>query len=95
MDNKICELECVIHELESLSDSRQLNEMEVARLKATQSLLHSWLIRRERVWRHKARSYGLCSKDHNSKYFHASTIFRRKKKEIVQIKINGSLVSRV
>ena len=47
MDNKISELESVIHGLERTSDDRDLNDMELARLNATNSLLHQWLIRRE------------------------------------------------
>ena len=40
MDNKIFELESVIHSLKRLSDDRELNNMETARLNAVNSLLH-------------------------------------------------------
>ena len=78
MDNKISELESVINDLERRSDDRDLNEMERARLNAANSLLHQWLIKRERVWRQRARFYGFNLKDHNTKIFHASTIFKKK-----------------
>ena len=83
MDDRISELEAVIHAFERKSDDRDLNDMEVARLNAANSLLHQWLIRRERVWRQRARSYGFKMKDHNTKFFHVSTLFKRKKNEII------------
>ena len=69
--------------------------MELARLSAANSLLHQWLIRRERVWRQKARSYGFRMKDHNTKFFHASTLFKKKKNEISQTNINGRRIQGV
>ena len=92
MDTKIAELEAVIHDLERKSDDRILDDMERARLNAANNLLHQWLIRRERVWRKRARTYGFNIKDHNTKFFHASTLFKRKKKEISQTLINGRRV---
>ena len=89
MDNRIAELKSVIHGLERTSDVRDLNDMELARLNAANNLLQQWLIRRERVWRQRARSYGFKMTDHNTKFFHASTIFKKKKNEIIQIHING------
>ena len=89
MDDKISELEAVIHVLEKMSDIRDLNDMEMARLNAANSLLHQWLIRRERIWRQRARSYDFKMKDHNTKFFHASTLFKRKKNEIIQTNIKG------
>ncbi|XP_057550609.1 uncharacterized protein LOC130828666 [Amaranthus tricolor] len=61
----------------------------MARLNAANSLLHQWLIRRERVWRQRARSYCFKMKDHNTKFFYASTLFKKQKNEIIQIHING------
>ena len=89
LDDKIAELETVIHALESTSDVRVLSDMETARLNAANSLLHQWLIRRERIWRQRARSYSFKMKDHNTKFFHASTLLKRKKHEIIQTIING------
>ena len=79
MDNKINELELVIHDLEMKSEREMLDNMEKARLSAANSLLNQWLIRRERIWRQRARSYGFNMKDRNTKFFHAATLFRRKK----------------
>ena len=89
MDNKIADLETVIHDLERKSDGTRLDNLEVARLNAANSVLNQWLIRRERIWRQRARTYGFKVKDHNTKFFHAATMFKQKKKEINQIKING------
>ena len=95
MDYKIFDLESVIHDLERISDDRDLNNMELVRLNAANSLLHKWLIKRERVWRQRARSYGFSLKDHNMKFFHALTIFKQKKKEIIQTNINARVVQGV
>ena len=92
LDNKISSLETAIHELEKLSDARTLCGMEKARLSAAQTLLQSCLIRRERIWRQKARSYGFKMKDHNTKFFIASTLLKRKKNEIVKTKVNGRCI---
>ena len=89
MDSKISELKSVIHDLERISDDRDLNDMEMARLKATNCHLHMLILRRQRVWRQRARTYGFNMKDHNTKFFHASTIFRKKKNEIIRTNING------
>ena len=95
MDNKINELELVIHDLEMKSEREMVDNMEKARLSAANSLLHQWLIRRERIWRQRARTYGFKMKDRNTKFFHAATLFRRKKQEITKIKINGRLIGGV
>ena len=95
MDNRISDMESVIHDLERSSDERELDDMERARLNAAYSVLHQWLIRREQIWRQRARTYGFNMKDHNMKFFHASTVFRRKKNEIIQTKINGRSVQGV
>ena len=89
MDDKISELESAIHVLEQTSDERDLNAMEKARLNVANSLLHQWSIRRERIWRQRARSYGFKLKDHNTKFFHASTVLKRKNNEIIQTNIKG------
>lgn len=91
MDNKIEALEKAIHDLEKLSDERGLRDFEQARLSAAQNHFQLWLLRRERFWRQKAHAYGISIKDHNTKFFYASTIFRRKKKEIRHIKINDRI----
>ena len=92
LDIKKEKLEKAIHDLEKLSDDRPLNAVENARLSAAQKLHQSCLIKRERIWRQKARSYGFKMKDHNTKFFHASTLFRRKKNEIVKTMINGRCI---
>ena len=92
MENKISDLELAIHDLDRISDVRDLNDMERARLNAANCLLNQWLIKRERLWRQRARSYGFNMKDHNTKFFHASTIYKKKKNEILQTFINGRRV---
>lgn len=91
MESKISGLERVIHELQKIGEVWQLDNLESARLSAAQNHLQSWLIRRERIWRQKARAYGFSSKDHNTKFFHANTILRRKRNEIAHLEIEGNL----
>ena len=95
MDNKISELESAIHELDKITDERDLNDMERARLNAANYLLNQWLIKRESVWRQRARSYVFNMKDHNTKFSHASTIFKKKRNKILQTYINGRRVQGV
>ena len=90
MENRISNLEKEVHDLERKGESGTLDNLETARLKAADTMLHSWLIRRERIWRQRARSYGFNMKDRNTKFFHASTMLRKKKQQITKIKINGS-----
>jgi endonuclease/exonuclease/phosphatase family protein len=95
MDHKIAQLEKEAHDLHMRRESRQSQAVELARLSAIQHHLSMWMIRRERFWRQKARTYGLSLKDHNSKFFHASTMIRRKRNEITQLMIDGRMVSGV
>lgn len=62
--------------------------MEKARLVIAEDHFQSWVVRRERIWRQKASSYGLSMKDYNTKFFHASIVIRRKRNEIVHLEIN-------
>lgn len=93
MEKKISELEVAIHEVDCLGESRPLTDIEQARLQAAQCLLQSWLIRKESIWRQKARSLGLNLKDRNTKFYHSTTIFRRKKKFIVSLRIDNRDIS--
>jgi reverse transcriptase-like protein/endonuclease/exonuclease/phosphatase family protein len=95
IDNKIEKLEAVVHELQLVGENRPLNVLEGARLRTAQSHLHAWSIRRERVWRQKARTYGFSMKDHNTKFFHAYTIIKRKRNDIAQLEIDGNIVTGV
>ena len=82
----------MIHDLQKIGEERSLDALDMARLCAAKNHLQSWVLRRERIWREKARTYGFNMKDHTTKFFHASTVFKRKKNEIVQLKIDGRIV---
>ena len=61
-----------------------------ARLEAKlQGELEEWLRRNEMLWRQKSREMWLKDGDKNSKFFHLSTIIRRKKNSIDAIKDEG------
>lgn len=95
LDLKIKKLESVIHDIDLMEENRSLSAIDLARLFAAHSHLNMWSIRRERIRRQRARSYGFSLKDHNSKFFHASSMFRRKRNEVFHLIINGRRVSGV
>ena len=59
-----------------------------------QTELAEWLTRSEMIWRQKSRELWLKHGDKNSKFFHLSTIFQRRRNNIDSIKAeNGSWIS--
>ena len=51
-----------------------------------QSKLNEWIFRNEMIWRQKSRECWLKEGDRNSKFFHLSTIVRRRRNNIDSIK---------
>lgn len=51
-----------------------------------QAELSEWLIRSETIWRQKSRERWLKLSDKNSKFFHLSTIIRRRNNNVDAIK---------
>jgi hypothetical protein len=62
------------------------NAIEEAKL---QSELNVWLERNELLWRQKSRETWLKEGDRNSRFFHLSTIIRRRRNAIEAIKNDG------
>ena len=55
--------------------------------------LEEWQAREDIKWKQKSRELWLKEGDHNSKFFHASTIIRRRKNNIAEIKLeNGNYI---
>jgi hypothetical protein len=67
-------------------DSSMENAIEEAKL---QSELNVWLERNELLWRQKSRETWLKEGDRNSRFFHLSTIIRRRRNAIEAIKNDG------
>uniref|UniRef100_A0A803Q9F4 Reverse transcriptase domain-containing protein n=1 Tax=Cannabis sativa TaxID=3483 RepID=A0A803Q9F4_CANSA len=55
-----------------------------------QCLIRELWLPKESIWRQKSREMWLKLGDHNSKFFHASTIIRRRRNKIVTIKDNNN-----
>jgi hypothetical protein len=63
-----------------------ISEENFAKEAKLQNDLSIWLSRNESMWRQKSRETWLKDGDHNSKFFHISTIIRRKKNSIDAIR---------
>ena len=79
---KIKELTASITELQAKSRS----ERNVRKEAMLQGELNEWLRRNEVLWRQKSRETWLKDGDKNSKFFHLSTIIRRKRNSIDALK---------
>ena len=79
-----------IKEIQSQPPSFQYGDLEAA----LQAELSEWLLRSETLWRQKSRELWLKLGDKNSKFFHLSTIVRRKRNSIDAIRDgNGSWIT--
>ncbi|XP_030945669.1 uncharacterized protein LOC115970144 [Quercus lobata] len=79
-----------IKEIQSQPPSFQYGDLEAA----LQAELSEWLLRSETLWRQKSRELWLKLGDKNSKFFHLSTIVRRKRNNIDAIRDgNGSWIT--
>ena len=79
---KILELTTTLEKVQSGSPSNTNTNME----NSIQTKLNGWLASLETVWRQKSRETWLKEGDRNSRFFHLSTVIRRKRNSIDAIK---------
>ncbi|XP_030936396.1 uncharacterized protein LOC115961577 [Quercus lobata] len=72
-------------EIQGNTSSKENNRLETG----LQNELNEWLYRSEVLWRQKSRELWLKEGDKNSKFFHLSTIIRRRRNTIEAIKNNS------
>ena len=89
MKTRIIAIEKEIEKQQHSSPSQENLEKEANLLLE----LEEWQAREDIKWKQKSRELWLKEGDHNSKFFHASTIIRRRKNNIAEIKLeNGNYI---
>lgn len=91
MDHMIEKIELEIKRLDDRGNDKVLDEVELARRKALLVQFEKWLTRKERYWRHILRERFVKEGNRNSKYFHVVTNIKKKRRQILKIKIAGRM----
>lgn len=92
IDHSIATLKEKIHELDLISNKKQLSDTEIADRRTAQSDLWTWLKRKETFWAQNSRSKWLREGDKNPKYFHALASTRKRKYRMSSLSANGITV---
>lgn len=90
IDNKVDKLKQEIHELDMIDDAFGIEEDEIVKRKESTANLFRSLNQRNNLYAQKAKIRWLNEGDVNSSFFHRAVNFRRKKNEILGLKLNGA-----
>ena len=87
---KIKELEQKIAQIQSLEATKENLELEVS----LSLELDEWLVREDLKWKQKSREIWIREGDQNTRFFHLSTLIRRMRNYIQEIKLeDGSWIN--
>ena len=89
IDNNINKLEAKIAALVEKHESKDLDEVDVARQLALQSQLRLWYKRKELYWRQMSRENSIKFRDKNTKFYHALALGRRTRNRVHMLRVGG------
>ena len=88
-DTKIRSFEEVLKKVSLPLESNGSDEAFVARRFALISQLEMWHKKKSDYWKQMARDKYAKGLDRNSKYFHSVANFKKRKKQLVELKVDG------
>lgn len=95
LDYRIESLSKAHEKIQLMGEERCLNDMERYILKAIFSLLKKLNMRKEQIWRQKARVINLKLKDSNTKFFHTLANIKKRRKQITMLKSGNKRIKGV
>ena len=90
IDDNIRKLEDKIQNIDSVANSRSLEDHELQERNVAQVNLWTWLKRKESYWAQNSRSKWLKEGDRNTKYFHTMASIRKRKNTISSLLLDNT-----
>ena len=92
IDSNINKFEKELKVVERRTDTMAGDETDHARRQAIKSQLKKWYQRKELYWRQLSRDNHTKLSDRNTRYFHSIAVGRRRRKQILQLRVNSRLI---
>ena len=89
IDKQISDLEDKIHDLDTVANSRTLNDDELKERRQAQADLWSWMKKKEMYWAQTSRAKWIKEGDRNTRYFHMIATMRRRRNSIEKLVVDG------